>query len=124
MGRGRGGLAPEEQTASGFKTERGKTQTGRGAIIGQLLFDGDQVKGEVSPDFAELVTAAEHEASDRIDRDRIPRQYHKAVKAYFSNVQRSIRDSNLQGPDESTEATDSDSAEGSADRTQNDTDED
>ena len=28
------------------------------------------------------------EASDLIHRDRIPRQYHKAVKEYFSNLQR------------------------------------
>ena len=92
LGRGRGGLAPEEKTAIGFKTERGKVHTGKGAIIGQFLIDGEQVKGDVSTSFTEVVTAAERDASDRINRNRIPRQYHKAVKAYFSSVQRSLRD--------------------------------
>ncbi len=95
LGRGRGGLAPEERTAVRFKTERGKVHTGKGAIIGQFLFDGEQVKGEVTSSFTEVISAAEHDASDRISRNRIPRQYQKAVKAYFSNVQRSIRDAKV-----------------------------
>ena len=98
MGQGRGGLAPEQQTAVDFKTERGKVHTGKGAIIGQFLFDGEQVKGDASSSFSEIVTAAEHDASDRINRNRVPRQYHKAVKAYFSNVQRSVQDTKFQEP--------------------------
>ena len=92
MGQGRGGLAPEQRTAVNFKTERTKVHTGKGAIIGQFLIDGEQVKGAVSPALGETIKAAEREASDLIHRDRIPRQYHKAVKAYFSNLQRSVGD--------------------------------
>jgi len=91
-GKGRGGLAPEESTDVAFKTERGKVKTTEGAIIGQFLIDGEQVKGEVNTEFVELITSAEREASDRISRDRIPRQYQKAVKSYFSNVQKSLEE--------------------------------
>jgi hypothetical protein len=84
LGQGRGGLAPERQTAVDFKVERGKVHTGKGAIIGQFLFDGEQVKGEVSPSFTEVVTAAEHEASDRINRNRVPRQSATASTAIAS----------------------------------------
>ena len=91
MGQGRGGLAPEKQTDVAFKTERGKVHTGKGAIVGQFLVDGEQVKGDVKSTLVEVVSAAERDASDRINRDRIPRQYHKAVKAYFSNIQRSVK---------------------------------
>ena len=91
MGQGRGGRAGEEKTDFAFKTERGKVHTGKGAIVGQFLVDGEQVKGDAKSTLVEVVSAAEREASDRINRDRIPRQYHKAVKAYFSNVQRSVR---------------------------------
>lgn len=90
LGKGRGGLAPEESTAVSFKTERGKVKTTKGAIIGQFLIDGEQVKGEVDTDFVELMNSAEREASDSISHDRIPRQYQKAVKSYFSNVQKSL----------------------------------
>jgi len=91
MGQGRGGRAGEEKTDVAFKTERGKVHTGKGAIVGQFLVDGEQVKGEMKSNLVEVVSAAEREASDRINRDRIPRQYHKAVRAYFSNVQRSVK---------------------------------
>jgi len=90
MTQGSGGLAPEESTDVDFKTEREKVKTTKGAIIGQFLVDGEQVKGEVSKEFVELMSSAEREASDRIKRDRIPRQYQKSVKSYFSNVQQSI----------------------------------
>ncbi len=89
-GQGRGGLAPEQLTNVGFKVERGKVHTGKGAIIGQFLFEGEQVKGEISSSVTEVVSAGERDASDRINRDRIPRQYHKAVKNYFSNMKRSL----------------------------------
>ena len=91
MGQGRGGRAAEEKTDVAFKTERGKVHTGKGAIVGQFLVDGEQVKGDVKSNLVEVVAAAEREASDRINRDRIPRQYHKAVKAYFSNIKHSVK---------------------------------
>ena len=106
MGQGRGGLAPEQQTKIDFKTERGKVHAGKGAIIGQFLFEGEQVKGDVTTEFVEVLTAAERDASDRIDRDRIPRQYQKAVKAYFSNVQRSVRGASVTESSEKTGGVD------------------
>ena len=90
-GKGRGGLAPQKQARMGFQTKRGKIHTQKGAIIGRFLVEGDQIRGQVDRSFVEVVTAAEREASDRISRDRIPRQYHKAIKDYFSNVQRSTQ---------------------------------
>ena len=98
MGQGRGGQAKMEQTDVAFKTERGKVHTGKGAIVGQFLVDGEQVKGDVKSNLVEVVSAAEREASDRINRDRIPRQYHKAVRTYFSNIQRSMKGSKPQKP--------------------------
>jgi len=88
LGQGRGGIAPEQQTAVGFKSEHAEVHTGKGAIIGQFLVDGEQTKGEVNSVLAEVAPAAQREASDRINRDRVPRQYQQAVKEYFSNVQR------------------------------------
>ncbi len=87
MGQGRGGLAPEQETNVAFKVERGKVHTGQGAIIGQILIDGEQVKGDVDTSLERVISAAERDASDRISRDRVPRQYQKAVRKYFSNMQ-------------------------------------
>ncbi len=114
LGRGRGGLAPEEETGVGFKIERGKVKTTKGSIIGQFLIDGEQVKGEVNTEFVELMTSAQREASDRINRDRIPRQYQKAVKSYFSNVQQSLEKMKRQGSTNTEDASDRPGAESSS----------
>lgn len=113
IGQGRGGKAEQEQTDVAFKTERQKVHTGKGAIIGQFLFEGEQIPGEASSKLAQTVSAAEREASDLIHRDRVPRQYHKAVKAYFSNMKRDLKgakggDANPEGKKSPEESTDSD----------------
>lgn len=103
-GQGRGGLAEEQQTAVAFKTERQKVETRKGAIIGQFLIDGEQVKGQASKALAEIVTAEEREATDAVTRDRIPRQYQKSVKAFFSTVQKALEGQKAaDGEDDKTE---------------------
>lgn len=110
-GQGRGGRAREEKTDVGFKTERGKVHVGKGGITGEFLVDGAQVPGEIGTSVSEVVSAAERDASDRIKRDRIPRQYQTAVKAYFSNVRRSIGSIEPQPvPQDDTESSDDDTA--------------
>jgi hypothetical protein len=89
-GRGRGGVAPEEETAVAFKRHKAKVKTTKGSIVGQFLVDGQQAKGEVSDEVAEAIAAAEREATDLVHRDRIPRQYQKSIKEYFSTMQRPL----------------------------------
>ena len=52
--------------------------------------DGEQVKGGVTSELAEAVAAEQRDATDAINRDRIPRQYQQAVKEYFSYVQKAL----------------------------------
>jgi len=104
LGQGRGGLAPEQQAGMGFKTERAKVHTGKGAIIGQFLVDGEQVKGDVQSTLSEVVATSEHDASDRIRRNRIPRQYQKAVREYFSDVRQLVGEESPEAQAESAES--------------------
>ena len=90
FGRGQGGLAQESETQIGFQKHRGKVQSTKGRIIGEFLIDGQQIKGEVSKSLSETLEAEEREATDLIYKDRIPRQYQKSVKEYFSDIQRQI----------------------------------
>ncbi|RJP31097.1 MAG: hypothetical protein C4547_15730 [Phycisphaerales bacterium] len=90
-GQGRGGMAPEEKTDVAFQVQRQQVKTGKGAIVGQFLVDGEQHEGEVSSELVEIVTAAERDATDAVTRDRVPRQYQKAVKDYFSIVRKSVK---------------------------------
>lgn len=90
LGQGAGGVAEEQKTDVAFKVERQKVDTRKGAIIGQFLIDGEQVKGQATQGLAEIVTASERDATDSINRDRIPRQYQKSVKSFFSTVQKAL----------------------------------
>lgn len=114
IGKGRGGLASEQQTQVGVKVVRQKVHTGKGAIIGQFLVDGEQIKGEVGSRLKEVVRTAERDASDLINRDRIPRQYQKAVKDYFSDVRKSLSkgDAKKDGAKKDDAKTSSDSTDG------------
>ncbi len=104
-GQGRGGLAGEEQTDVRFKTHRQQVQTGPGRIIGQFLVDGQQAKGTVSDELVEVLAAEERDATDLIHRDRIPRQYHSAIKDYFSSVRPQLGpDRTIETPEETDEA--------------------
>ncbi len=130
IGQGRGGLAQKEQTNIGFKIERGKVETTKGRIIGQFLVDGEQVKGEASEEFVELIAAAERDAIDTVDNDRIPRQYQKAVREYFKRLPKgfnsnmpSVKDNKDAGNDDEAEAG-KDSGENQPDDENTDSDED
>ncbi len=98
-GQGRGGQAEKQESSVAFKTERQKVHTGKGAIVGQLVFEGEQIPGTASSEVTKTVAASEREASDLIHRDRVPRQYQKAVKTYFSKVNRNSKPE--RGPAES-----------------------
>lgn len=87
LGQGRGGRPPRGEAGQiAFKKERAKVETREGRIIGQFLIDGEQIPGESRKDFATVIEAAERDASDAVQRDRVSRKYQKAVKEYFSSI--------------------------------------
>ncbi|NOT01359.1 MAG: hypothetical protein HOP29_12105, partial [Phycisphaerales bacterium] len=89
MGRGRGGIAGKQETSVDFVKQREKTKSGPGAIIGQFLVDAEQVEGEASQQLQAIVEAAQRDATESVNRARVPRRYHAAIKKYFSDMARS-----------------------------------
>ena len=58
----------------------------------------------MSESLTRVVSAAERDATDRVNRNRVPRQYQKAVKEYFSTVQRVLGDPSGQSGDSGNSA--------------------
>jgi hypothetical protein len=86
LGQGKGGRAPVEQTQVSFEKVRTPVHTTEGSIISRMFVDGEQVRGDVSSDAIELITAAEREATDAIDKGRIPNKFRGPIKEYFSEM--------------------------------------
>ena len=59
-----------------------------GGIIGKKFVDGEQVRGEVSAEIIEVFSAAEREATDALEDNKIPNR--NAVKDYFSQIVREL----------------------------------
>lgn len=111
MKSGRGGIAPEQKTATSFKTHRQKVHNHEGSIIREFLVDGPQEKGDVSSEAKEVVIAAERDAADAINRKRVPRRYQDVVRKYFSDLRKSAgveSDDNAEASDESEGESESD----------------
>ena len=63
-----------------------------GTIIGQLLIDGPQVKGQVSKDVVGAALSQIRDAQDAVERQEIPRQYEKVAKEYFGRLTGVLRE--------------------------------
>lgn len=85
-GLGYGARIGEEKSAHQLKPTREKTQRQGGEIIGQMLVDGPQLKGEAQAEVRAAISSEMREASDAIERDEVPRQYERVLKVYFDSL--------------------------------------
>lgn len=86
LGRGKGGLAPVEETDVQLRRRKAPVQTGPGSVIAQWLVEGQQLKGQSQLEYNEAANAASAAAAEAINQDRVPRQYQRAVKTYFDRL--------------------------------------
>ncbi len=90
-GRGGGGLGQggSAQTESAdFKTSISKNigLKGDGPIVSSRMVEGDSIKGDSKAQFTSVATKAEQGATEAMENNQIPREFHDAVKTYFGNL--------------------------------------
>jgi len=90
-GRGIGSRIGRERTPHAVNPTKAPSKAQGGTIIGQMLVDGPQMRGQATAEEREAVNAAQRDAQDAIDRDRVPRQYHGAVQKYFEQLAGLVR---------------------------------
>lgn len=67
-----------------YVNRREKTQLGSGgSVIGQEYIKSGQLKKASQSELYDAALAAEAEATDSLDKERIPRAYRRAVRSYF-----------------------------------------
>jgi len=57
-----------------------------GEIIGQMLIDAPQIKGDAAAELRDAVNSAVRDATDAVERNQIPRQYERVLKIYFERL--------------------------------------
>lgn len=87
-GLGYGSRIGKEAGAHKYKSTKANVRTQQGQIIGQMLIDGPQIKGEASAEVKDAVNSAVRDATDAVEHDRVPRQYHDVTKSYFESLAR------------------------------------
>lgn len=91
-----GGQAPGEEAAPyTVKKEKAKVRTTEGAIIGSRFIEGEQIKGESRAAFMEAVEAASKQATEDLDSNQYPREYHDAIKHYFGRLTEKVKASEV-----------------------------
>lgn len=86
-GRGAGQRNRDDTGDVDFADKKEKTKLSKsGRIIGQQFVKGEQLKGKSDVELMDVSRAAEVDAADAINKDRIPRAYRKGVKNYFDRL--------------------------------------
>jgi hypothetical protein len=86
-GQGRGTQRGEEKAAYTMKIEKNKTKTQAGpTIASEIIAAGEQERGESVAGVSDAVAAADQNASEALDGNQIPREFHDAVKHYFGRL--------------------------------------
>jgi chemotaxis protein histidine kinase CheA len=68
------------------KKERAIGPMGKGRVIGSRLVEGDSIKGESTAEFSATVATASQSATESMENNVIPREFHDAVKNYFGGL--------------------------------------
>jgi hypothetical protein len=92
MGRGGPGISQggggmgEQQAPENWTKRKAKTALGGGPMIGTMLVQGEQIKGESRQAMADMTAAAAQQATEAMNQNQIPREYQGVVKKYFSTL--------------------------------------
>ncbi len=76
----------EQQAAESWQKRKVRTALGQGPMIGTMLVQGEQIKGESRQAMAEMTAAAAQQATEAMNQNQIPREYQGVVKKYFSTM--------------------------------------
>ena len=87
-GIGRGGSSTSEKAEFEAQKKKDLSPLGQGPIVGSRMVQGESIKGESKAQFAQAVATADQGATEAIENNTIPREFHDAIKAYFGRLKR------------------------------------
>ena len=85
-GRGVGGIAPVKPDDVDFSPTRIRGQLKPGRVVGSFFVNGKDLKGEAKAEYLQTVTAAQAEAAQAMQDQKVPRGYETYVRDYFHGM--------------------------------------
>ncbi|MBL8878820.1 MAG: hypothetical protein JNG88_06825 [Phycisphaerales bacterium] len=85
-GLGYGAHTGKEKAAHNMTPSKVKGVNNKGEIIGQVLVDGPQLRGEARAAVRDAVQSAVRDATDAVAKQQVPQQYSRAVREYFEQL--------------------------------------
>ncbi len=85
-GLGQGGSAQSEKSSFDTETRKSIGKMGEGPIVSRRLVEGDSIRGESRAEIVRAIEQAEQNATEAIENNTIPREYHEAIKNYFGTL--------------------------------------
>jgi hypothetical protein len=93
-----GGGAGEQADIEKWEKKKPKVALGEGPMIGTMLVQGEQIKGESKQAFVDMAAAAQQQATEAMANNQVPREYQEVVKKYFSTVVNKSKDGAAPAP--------------------------
>jgi hypothetical protein len=85
-GRGVGGIAPVKPDDVDFSPTRIRGQLKPGRVVGSFFVNGKDLKGDAKAEYLQTVTAAQAEAAQAMQDQKVPRGYETYVRDYFHGM--------------------------------------
>lgn len=85
-GLGQGGSQQAEKSSFDTETRKSIGKIGDGPIVSRRLVEGDSIRGESRAEMVRAIEKAEQNATEAIENNTIPREYHAAIKNYFGTL--------------------------------------
>lgn len=85
-GLGLGERIGKQRVAYDRQPTKVKSRFEGGTVIGRMLVEGPQVRGEATAEALATAQSEVRDALDNVEREDVPRQYHNALRAYFERL--------------------------------------
>ncbi len=115
-GPGSGNRGRDDSALTDTVNAKAKVKQGRGgSIVGQQFVKGRPIKGQSLVELTDAAAAAELDASDALNKDRVPRRYRNGVKKYFDRLGDRLKGQDAKGTNDTGDSgTSADDAEDAA----------
>lgn len=86
-----GGGVGEQEDIETWQKRKVRSPLGQGPMIGTMLVQGEQIKGESRAQLIEMTEAAAQQATEALENNTVPRELQDPIKRYFGRLAAKVK---------------------------------